>query len=75
MKKRGQTNSSQGRGSIAFRHGGGYNPKPASDYVGDPNGTRTNCGFLDGHAETMKPSDYYYTSNGHMQIFYSGWKQ
>ena len=38
---------------IAFRHGGVYTANKAkTGAVGYPNGTSTNCGYLDGHAAT-----------------------
>lgn len=40
---------------VAFRHGKGYTAnKSRTTNVGDPNGTMTNCGYLDGHTETEK---------------------
>ena len=40
---------------IAFRHGGVYTANKAkTGAVGYPNGTSTNCGYLDGHAATEK---------------------
>ena len=56
------------KGNLAFRHGGGYNPKPGQNTAGNPNGTMINCGFLDGHAETVKSSRF-------MGIFTEGWNQ
>ena len=54
---------------VAFRHGGGYKAnKQLKSTVGNPNGTLTNCGYLDGHAATEKRAiflpkqdDYYMT--------------
>ena len=54
---------------VAFRHGGGYKAdKRRTSTVGNPNGTLTNCGYLDGHAATEKRAiflpkqeDYYMT--------------
>lgn len=54
---------------IAFRHGGGYKAtRERKGAVGSPNGTLTNCGYLDGHAATEKRAlflpkqeDYYMT--------------
>ena len=54
---------------IAFRHGGGYKAtRERKGAVGSPNGTLTNCGYLDGHAATeklalflLKQNDYYFT--------------
>ena len=40
-------------GWIAFRHGGRYTVNN-NITVGYPNGTSTNCGYLDGHAATEK---------------------
>lgn len=42
-----------GASAIAFRHGSQYvADRSKKENVGDPNGTDTNCGYLDGHAAT-----------------------
>ena len=56
----------------AFRHGKWYRPvNPASTWnVGDPNGTATNCGYLDGHVATEERELFTIrTSTGHMRQF------
>ena len=41
------------RAGVAFRHGGGYTAsKGRTSDVGYPNGKVTNCGYLDGHAQS-----------------------
>lgn len=56
------------KGNLAFRHGGAYNPRPGQNTAGDPNGTMMNCGFLDGHAETVESSRF-------TGIFKEGWNE
>ena len=58
----------------AFRHGGNYNPARGVKKPDVVTGNMINCGYLDGHAETVKLSAFliYYSSN--MQIFYEGWR-
>ena len=56
-------------GWIAFRHGGSYRAdRNSSEGVGDPNGNKINCSYLDGHVATEeralfipKQSTYYIT--------------
>ena len=56
---------------IAFRHGGKYTASKAkTSNVGYPNGTVTNCGYLDGHAEAEKLAKFYSNSGGWMPQFY-----
>ena len=58
----------------AFRHGGSYNPSLGLAQASVVTGTLINCGYLDGHAGSVKVTAFqqYYSSN--MQIFYEGWK-
>ena len=50
-------------GWIAFRHGGRYAVNKNTT-VGYPNGTSTNCGYLDGHAATEKVDLFKKTTTG-----------
>jgi len=55
---------------VAFRHGGGYTASKArTGDVGYPNGTVTNCGYLDGHAQSEKVSRFAKAANGWMDQF------
>ena len=55
---------------VAFRHGGGYTANRAKTYnVGYPNGTVTNCGYLDGHAQAEKTSRFAKAANSWMDQF------
>ena len=58
----------------AFRHGGGYRSTPGQKYPGDPNGTLNNCGYLDGHAETVKRTKFLELKSSKMMIFRHGWE-
>ena len=45
---------------VAFRHGNWYNPnRTSTNSIGNPNGDKTNCGYLDGHAATEKREMFY----------------
>ena len=55
---------------VAFRHGGGYTASRTRTYnVGYPNGTVTNCGYLDGHAQAEKSSSFAKAANSWMTQF------
>ena len=55
---------------VAFRHGGGYTASKTRTYnVGYPNGTVTNCGYLDGHAQAEKSSRFAKDANSWMSQF------
>ena len=58
----------------AFRHGGSYDPRPGEVSAGYPNGTLTNCGFLDGHVETVKVVSFLVQVASNMSFFWEGWK-
>jgi len=53
-------------GWIAFRHGGRYTVNKNTT-VGYPNGTSTNCGYLDGHAATEKVDLFKKTTTGSLR--------
>ena len=56
---------------VAFRHAGGYRAdKAKTSNVGYPNGTVTNCGYLDGHAAAENVKMFYSASGGWMPQFY-----
>ena len=62
---------------LGFRHGGNYNPKKGKNEAGYPNGTLMNCGFQDGHAESVKIINFLEKNSGNMRIFakgYTGYK-
>ena len=59
---------------MAFRHGGGYDPRPGQDTAGYPNGTVTNCGFLDGHVESVKAARFRELKSSNMWMFLQGWE-
>ena len=61
-------------GWISFRHGGGYQATPGKERTGTPNGTVTNCGFLDGHATTVKRIRFKELQSSNMMMFYYGWE-
>ena len=52
---------------IAFRHGGRYTVNKNTT-VGYPNGTSTNCGYLDGHAATEKVDLFKITTTGSTRV-------
>ena len=54
-------------GWIAFRHGGRYTVNKNTT-VGYPNGTSTNCGYLDGHAATEKVDLFKITTTGSTRV-------
>ena len=59
---------------IAFRHGTGYRATPGQTSSGDPNGTRINCGFLDGHVETVSSNNFREKKSGNLMMYLQGWK-
>ena len=55
---------------VAFRHGGVYKADTSrTESVGSPNGTETNCGYLDGHAATEKVAMFRVKNSGLMAQF------
>ncbi len=58
---------------IAFRHGGAYKADTSNTTAvsrsGARNGTETNCGYLDGHAETEKVTKFLVKDGGLMAQF------
>ena len=61
-------------GWIAFRHGGGFKATPGQQRTGSPNGTVTNCGFLDGHASSVNRIRFKELQNSNMMMFCYGWE-
>ena len=61
-------------GWISFRHGGGYQATPGQQRTGTLNGTVTNCGFLDGHAATVRRIRFQEKQNSNMMMFCYGWE-
>ena len=61
-------------GWISFRHGGGYKATPGQQRTGNPNGTVTNCGFLDGHAASVNRIRFTEKLNSNMMMFCYGWE-
>ena len=59
---------------IAFRHGTGYRATPGQANAGDPNGTMTNCGFLDGHVETVSVDKFREMKSSNIMMFLRGWR-
>lgn len=59
---------------LAFRHGGNYKPQPGVTKPSTAYGNMINCGYLDGHAETVKKREFSQYVNSNMRIFYEGWK-
>ena len=42
--------------------------------AGDPNGSMTNCGFLDGHVETVSVDKFREMKSSNIMMFLQGWR-
>ena len=58
----------------AFRHGGSYDPGSGLANTAGLNGSMINCGYLDGHVETVHAKKFLVYKSDNMQIFYEGWR-